>query len=122
MVQLSHPYMTTGETTALTRWTFVGKVMPLLFNMLSRLVIAFLPRSKHILISWLQSPSAVILEPPKIKSDTVSTVSPSISHEVIGPDLHILRVEFWHYNRSIKITLRENVMLKLQIHLEKIAT
>ena len=78
-VQLSHPYMTTGETIALTRWTFVGKVMSLLFNMLSRLVITFLPRSKGLLISWLQSPSVVILEPRKIKSDTVS---PSISHEV----------------------------------------
>ena len=77
MVQLSHPYMTTGKTTALTRWTFVSKVMSLLFNMLSRLVIAFLPRSKRLLISWLQSPSAVILEPPKIRSDTVSTISPS---------------------------------------------
>ena len=78
--------MTTGKTIALTRRTFVGKVMSLLFNMLSRLVIAFLPRSKRHLISWLQSPSAVILEPPKIKSDTVSTVSPSISHEVMGLD------------------------------------
>ena len=78
-VQLSHPYMTTGKTIALTRWIFVGKVMSLLFNMLSRLVITFLPRSKHLLISWLQSPSAVILEPEKIKSDTVSTVFPSIS-------------------------------------------
>ena len=86
-VQLSHPYMTTGETTAATRWTFVGKVMSLLFNMLSRLVITFLPRSKRLLISWLQSPSAVILEPPKIK---FGTVSPSISHEVIGPDAMIL--------------------------------
>ena len=74
IVQLSHPYMTTGKTTALTRQTFVGKVKSLLFNMLSRLVITFLPRSKHLLISWLQSPSAVILEPPKIKSVTVSTV------------------------------------------------
>ena len=82
IVQLSHPYMTTGKTIALTRWTFVGKVMSLLLNMLSRLVITFLPRSKHLLISWLQSPSAVILEPRKIKSDTVSTVSPSIYHEV----------------------------------------
>ena len=81
-VQPSHPYMTTGKTIALTRRTFVGKVMSLLFNMLSRLVVTFLPRSKHLLISWLQSPSAVILEPRKIKSDTVSTVSPSISHEV----------------------------------------
>ena len=81
-VQLSHLYMTTGKTIALTRRTFVAKVMSLLLNMLSRLVITFLPWSKHLLISWLQSPSAVILEPPKIKSDTVSTVSPSISHEV----------------------------------------
>ena len=84
-VQLSHPYMTTGETIALTRWTFVGKVMSLLLNMLSRLVITFLPRSKRLLISWLQSLSAVILEPKKTKSDTISTVSPSISHEVMGP-------------------------------------
>ena len=79
MVQFSHPYLTTGKTIALTRWIFVSKVMSLLFDMLSRLVMAFHPRSKHLLISWLQSPSAVILEPPKIKSDTVSTVSPSIS-------------------------------------------
>ena len=86
IVQLSHPHMTTGKTIALTRGTFVSKVMSLLFNMLSRLVITFLPRSKHLLISWLQSPSAVILEPKKIKSDTVSIVSPSISHEVMGPD------------------------------------
>ena len=87
VVQLSHPYMITGKTIALTRWTFVGKVMFLLFNMLSRLVIIFLPRSNHLLVSWLQSPSAVILEPPKI---TVSTVSPSISHEVMGPDAMVL--------------------------------
>ena len=86
IVQLSHPYMTTGKTIDLTRWTFVDKVMSLFFNMLSRLVITFLPRSKHLLISWLQSPSAVILEPRKIKSDTVSTVSPSICREVIGLD------------------------------------
>ena len=85
-VQLSHPYMTTGKTIALTRQTFVGKVMSLLLNMLSRLVITFLPRSKRLLISWLQSPSAVILEPQKIKSDTVSS---SISHEVMGPDAMI---------------------------------
>ena len=90
IVQLSHPFMTTGKTIALTRWTFVDKVMSLLLNMLSRLVIIFLPRSKHLLISWLQSPSTVILEPPKIKSDTVSTVSPSIFHEVMGPDAVIL--------------------------------
>ena len=85
--------MTTGKTIALTRWTFVGKVMSLLFNMLSRLVITFLPRRKHILISWLQSPSAVILEPPKIKFLTVFIVSPSICHEVMGPDAMIL--VFW---------------------------
>ena len=81
IVQLSHPYMTTGKTVAFTRQTFVGKIMSLLFNMLSRLVITFLPRSKHLLISWLQSPSVVILEPRKIKSATVSTVSPSICYE-----------------------------------------
>ena len=90
IVQLSHPYMTTGKTIALTRKTFVGKVMSLLFNMLSRLVITFLPKSKCLLISWLQSPSAVILEPPKIKSLTVSIVSPSIFQEVMGPDAMIL--------------------------------
>ena len=82
--------MTTGKTIALTRWTFVCKVMSLLFNMLSRFVLAFLPKSKHLFISWLQSPSAVILEPPKIKSVTVSIVSPSICHEVMGPDAVIL--------------------------------
>ena len=92
-VQLSHPCMTTWKTLALIRRTFVGKVMSLLFNMLSRLVITFLPRSKRLLISWLQSPSSVILEPKKIKSDTVSMVSPSISHEVMGPDAMIL--VFW---------------------------
>ena len=86
IVQLSHPYMTTGKTIALTRRTFVGKVMSLLSNMLSRWVIDFLPRSKCLCISWVQSPSEVILEPPQIKSDTVSTVSPSICHEVMGPD------------------------------------
>ena len=91
IVQLSHPYMTTGKTIALTRQTFVGKVMSLLFNMLSKLVITFLPRSKHLLISWLQSPSAVILEPKKkIKSDTVAIVSPSICYEVMGADAMIL--------------------------------
>ena len=89
-VQLSHPYMTTGKTIGLMRWTFVGKVMSLLLNMLSRLVITFLLRSKCFLISWLQSPSAVILKPLKIKSDTVSTVSPSICYEVTGPDVMIL--------------------------------
>ena len=89
--------MTTGKTIALTRQTFVGKVMSQVSNMLSRLVITFCPRSKHLLISWLQSPSAVMLEPPKIKSVTVSTVSPSICHEEMGPDghaLHFLNAEF----------------------------
>ena len=91
VVQLSHPYMTTGKTRALTRWTFVGKVMSLLYNMLSSLVIAFLPRSKHLLISRLQSPSAMILEPKKITSLTVSA---SICHEVMGPDLCFLNIKF----------------------------
>ena len=90
IVQLSYPYMTTGKTIALTIQTFVGKVMSLLFNMLSRFVIAFLQRNKHLLISWLQSPSTVILEPKKIKSVTVSIVSSSICHEVMGPDAMIL--------------------------------
>ena len=97
IVQLSHPYMTTGKTIALTRWTFVVKVMSLLFNMLSGLVTAFLPRSKCLLISWLQSLSTVILEPKKIKSLTDSIISPSICHEVMGLDaiiFHFLNVEF----------------------------
>ena len=93
LVQLSHPYTTTRKTIALTRQTFVGKVMSLLFNMLSRLIITFLLRNKRLLISWLQSPSAVILEPPKIKSATLSTVFLSICHEVMGPDAMIL--VFW---------------------------
>ena len=93
IVQLSHPYIATGKIIALTRWTFVGKVIPLLFNMLSRLVITFLPRSKHLLISWLKSASAVILEPSKIKSVTVSIVSPSICHEDMGSDAMIF--VFW---------------------------
>ena len=93
IAQLSHTCMTTGKTIALTRWTFVGKVMSLLFNMLSKLVINFLPKSKHLLISWLQSPSAVIFEPPKIKSDTVSSVSPSICHEVMG--MYAMILVFW---------------------------
>ena len=90
IVQLSHSYMTAGKTIALTRQTFVGKVMSLLFNMLSRLVIIFLPRSKYLLILWLQSPSAVILEPLKIKSLTISVVYPSLCHELMGPDATIL--------------------------------
>ena len=97
IVQLSHPYMTTGKAIALTRWTFVGRIMSPLFNMLPSLIIDFLPRSKHLLISWLQSLSAVILEPPQnIKSVTVSTVSPSICYEVMRPDAMIL--VFWMLN------------------------
>ena len=90
MVQFSHPYMTTGKTIALTIWTFVGKMMSLLFNTFSRFVIAFLPRIKQFLISWLQSPSAAILEPNKIKSVIGSTFSSSVSYEVMGPDAMIL--------------------------------
>ena len=89
MVQLSHPYMTTGKTIALTRWTFVGKVMSLLFNMLPRFIIAFLSRSKCLLISWLQSPSAVILEPKKVKFVTIFIVSPSVYYEMLGLDAMI---------------------------------
>ena len=107
IVQLSHPYMTTGKTIAFTRRTFVDKVMSLLFNMLSRLVITFLPKSKRFLISWLQSPSAVILEPQKIKSDTVSTVSPSLCHEVMGPDAMIF--VFWML--SFKPTFHSHLSL-----------
>ena len=105
IVQLSHPYVTTGKPVALTRWTFVGKVTSLLFNMLSRLVIAFLPRSKHHLISWLQSPSAVILEPPKIKFLTVSIVSPSIYHEVIGLDATIFVPWMWSFKPNFHCLL-----------------
>ena len=108
MVQLSHPYMTTGKTIALTRRAFVGKVMSLLFNMLPRLVIAFLPRSKHLLISWWPSPSAVILEPMKINSVTVSIVSPSFCHEVMRPDATIL--VFWML--SFKPTLSLSSYMK----------
>ena len=111
IVQLSHPYMTSGKTIALTRWTFVGEVMSLLFNLLSRMVIACLPRIKCLLISWLQSPSVVILEPPKIKPLIVSIVSPSICHEVMEPDAMILvfcmlsvkptfSVSFFHFHQE----------------------
>ena len=110
-VQLSHPYMTTRKTIALTRWTFVGKVMSLLLNMLSRLVITFLPWSKSLLISWLQSPSVVILEPPKIKSDTVSTVSPSISHEVMA--VGIRWPKYWHFSISPSNEYSELISLKI---------
>ena len=111
IVQLSHPYMTTGKTIALTRWTFVGKVMSLLFNMLFSLVITFLPRSKRLLISWLQSPSAVILEPKKIKSLIVSTVSPSICHEVMGLDAMIL--VFWTLSFKPAFSLSSFIFIKM---------
>ena len=110
MVQLSNPYMTTGKTIVLTIWTFVSKVMSLLFNMLSRLVIAFLPRSKHFLISWLQSPSAVILEPKKRKSVIVSTFPPSTCHEVMGPDAMIL--VFWMLSFKPSISLSSPSLIK----------
>jgi len=110
IVQLSHLYMTTGKNKALTRWTFVGKVMSLLFNMLSRLIITFLPRSKRCLISRLQSPSAVTLEPRKIKSAPVSTVSPSISHEVMGPDAMI--IVFWMLSFKANFLLSSFTFIK----------
>ena len=113
IVQLSHPYMTTGKTIALTRWTFVGKIMSLLFNILSMLVIAFLPRSKHLLISWLQSPSAVILEPPKIKSLIVSIVSPFICHEMMGPDA--MTFVFWMLSFKPNFSL-SSVTFKLVVN------
>ena len=110
MVQFSHPYMTTGKTTALTIWTFVCKVMSLVINMLSRFVIAFLPRSKCLLISWLQSLSAVILEPKKIKSVTVTTFSPFIYHEVMGPDTMIL--VFWMLSFKPTFSLSSFIFIK----------
>ena len=110
MVQLSHPYMTIGKTVALTRRTLVSKVMSLHFNMLSWLVITFLPRSKRLLISWLHSPSAVILEPQKIKSHTISTVSPPISHEVMGPDAMIF--VFWMLSFKPSFSLSSFTFIK----------
>ena len=112
MVQLSHPYMTTGKTIALKvhRWTFVSKIMSLLFNMLSRLVIAFLPKSKHLLMSWFQSPSAVILEPKKIKSLTVSTVSLFICHDMMGPDAMIF--VFWLLSFKPAFSLSSFTLIK----------
>ena len=110
IIQLSHQYMTTGKNIALTRQTFVGKVMSLLFNMLSKLVITFLPRSKHLLISWLQSLSAVILESPKIKSVTVSTVSASICHEMMGPDAMIF--VFWMLSFKPTFSLSSFTLIK----------
>ena len=114
MVQLWHPYMTSGKTIALTRQTFVSKVMSLLFNMLSRLVLAFLPRSKCLLISWLQSPSVVILEPPKIKSLTFSIASPSICHEVMGPDAMILMFINGWVNKQNVISTYNGVLFGLK--------
>ena len=110
MVPLSHPYMTSGKTIALTRWTFVGKVASLLFNMLSRLVIAFLPRSKNLLISWLQSPSPVILEPKKINSVTVSIFSPSICHVVMGSDAVVF--VFWMLSFKPAFSLSSYTFIK----------
>ena len=110
MVQLSHPYMTTGETIALTTRTFVSKVMSLLFNMLSRLVIAFLPRSKHLLISWLQSPSALILEPKKIKSFTIFIAFPPICHQVMGLDAMIF--DFWMLSFKSAFSLSSFTFIK----------
>ena len=118
MVQLSHPHMTTGKTIALTRWTFVGQVMSLLFNKLSRLVITFLPRSTHLLISWLQSPSAVILEPPKIKLGTVSTLSPSICHEVMGLDAIILVLLMLSFKRALNERALSSFTLLFHFHQE----
>ena len=106
----SYPYVTIGKTIALTRWTFVGKVMSFLFNILSRFVIAFLPRSKCLLISWLQSPSMVILEPNKIKSVTVSTVFPSICHEFMRQVLSFLNVEFSLLNVEFSLSLRQSLV------------
>ena len=111
IVQLSHPYMTTGKTIALTRRTFVGKVMSLLFNMLPRLVTAFLPRSKRLLISWLQSPSALILEPKKIKYVTVCIVSPSICHEVIGLDSKIFVFWMLSFHHPLSLSSRGSFSL-----------
>ena len=119
IVQLSYPYTTTGKTIALTRQTLVGKVMSLLFNMLSRLVITFLPRSKHLLISWLQSPSAVILEPKKIKSLTVSIISPYICCEVIGPDAMIL--VFWMLSLKPTFSLSSFTFIKIGFVLDDFA-
>ena len=108
MVQFSHPHMATGKTIALTRWTFVGKVMSLLFNMLSRFIIAFLPRSKCLLILWLQSLSAVILEHKTIKSDTVSTVSPSICHEEMGTDAMIFIFRMFSFKPTLTLLFHLN--------------
>ena len=111
MVQLSHPYMTNGKTISLTRWTLVGKVMSLLFNILSRLVITFLPTSKRLLISWLSSPSVVILEARKIKSVTVSIVSPSICHEVMGLYATILVFSMLSFKPSFSLSSKGSLIL-----------
>ena len=115
IVQLSHSYVTTGKTTALTIWTFLGKVMSLLFNMLSRFVIAFLPRSEHLLISWLQSPSAVILEPRKIKSVTVSVVSPSICHEVCVTYKYIIHKYIYMFKLDLEKAEEPQIKLPISV-------
>ena len=126
MVQLSHPYMTSGKTIVLTIQTFAGKVISLLFNTLSGFVIAFHPRSKHLLISWLQPPSAVILKPPKMKSVTVSIVSPSICREVMGPDVMVLVFKCWVLSSlhqqftSGKFTLSTVHFMKVHFHQEAV--
>ena len=111
MVQLSHPYMTNGKTISLTRWTLVGKVMSLLFNMLSRLVITFHLRSKHLVISWLMSPSTVILKPKKIKSVTIFIASPSVCHEVMGPDVMILVFSMLSFKPSFSLSSKGSLIL-----------
>ena len=116
IVQLSHSYMTTGKTIALTKQTFVGKVMPLLCNMLSRLVTAFLPRNKHLLISWLQSPSAVILEPPQNKGSHYFHCFPSICHEVFGPDAMILVFWMWTLSQLFHSSLSLSSRCSLVLH------
>ena len=118
MVQLSYPYMTTGKTIVLTRWTFVGKVMSLLFNMLSSFVIAFPLRSKCLLISWLQSPSAVILEPKKIKSVTVSIFSPCICHEVMGPDANFFFFFFWRQHNGADLIQTCYMNYRVEVYYE----
>ena len=117
-VQFSHPYMTNGKNIALTRLTFVGKVMSLLFNMLFRLVMAFLPRSKCLLLSWLQSPSVVILEPKKIKSLNVSIVFPSIYHEVMGPDVMILVFWMLSFKPAFSLSFHQELLLFFPFHQE----
>ena len=116
IVQLSHPYMTTGKTIALTRWTFADKVIFLLFNVLPRLVITFLPRSKHLLISWLQSPPTVILQPKNIKYATVSTVPPSICHEMMEPDAMILIFRMLSFKPAVSLSSFSSIKRLVCLH------